>query len=40
MAQIHGLGYVIGLLALILIVAYIVLYGWRRGRPAEPAASG
>ncbi len=32
LTRIHGLGYVMGLLALILIVAYIALYGWRRGR--------
>jgi membrane protein DedA with SNARE-associated domain len=32
LARTHGLGYVIGLLALILIVACIALYGWRRGR--------
>ena len=32
LTRIHGLGYVMGLLALILIVACIVLYGWRRGR--------
>ena len=32
LTRVHGLGYVIGLLALILIVACIALYGWRRGR--------
>jgi membrane protein DedA with SNARE-associated domain len=32
LTRIHGLGYVIGLLALILIVGSIALYGWRRGR--------
>jgi membrane protein DedA with SNARE-associated domain len=30
--RIHGLGYLIGLLALILIVGCIAFYGWRRGR--------
>jgi membrane protein DedA with SNARE-associated domain len=40
MGRIHGLGYVLGLLALILLVAGIALHGWRRGRAPETRHPG
>jgi membrane protein DedA with SNARE-associated domain len=39
-ARFHGLGHGIGLIALVLIAAAIVLHGRRRGRPPEPRHPG